>query len=116
MNVVSNLKEINLFGKFDMNDDGEYEIQDETGIINVTQLLEGIYNTKEMVYISVMRGDSLLFEEDGAITKRKDQDGVLSFYVCGANLEYILFYNTGETLDITLKKRGKNKNNGSSTK
>lgn len=116
LNLIDNKNEINLFGLLTMNDDGEFELEDETGIVNITKLLENIYTLKELVYIKIMRGSSLIFQEDGSVLKKLDKDGIMSFHVCGANLDFILFYNAGETLEITLKKRGNIRNNGNKSK
>jgi hypothetical protein len=112
-NLMDNRNEINLFGLLDMNDDGEFELEDEIiGKVNITKLLESIHTSKTLVYVEIMRGNSLIFQEDGSVLKKKDKDGIMSFHICGANLDYILFYNTGEVLEITLKQRGNIRNNG----
>lgn len=111
-NLMDNKNEINLLGLLDMNDDGEFELEDEIGIVNITKLLESIHTSKKLVYIEIMRGNSLIFQEDGSVLKKLDKDGIMSFHVCGVNLDFILFYNTGEILEITLKKRGNIRNNG----
>ena len=50
-----------------MNDDGEFELEDETiGKVNITKLLESIHTSKTLVYVEIMRGNSLIF-------KRMDQ-------------------------------------------
>jgi hypothetical protein len=112
LNLMDRNNEMNLLGLLDMNDDGEFELEDEIGIVNITKLLESIHTSKELVYIEIMRGNSLIFQEDGSVLKKLDKDGIMSFHICGVNLDFILFYNTGEILEITLKKRGNIRNNG----
>lgn len=99
-----------FYGQLTYNDNAEFELEDETGVINISNLLDGIYNTKEQAYIKITRKSSLLFEEDGAILKREDRDGIISNFVCGNNLDLLLFNNTDEILEIEIKKRRKNGN------
>lgn len=98
---------MNLYGQLIYNDNAEFELEDETGIINISNLLDGIYNAKQQAYIRITKGSSLLFEEDGAIIKKQDKDGIISNFVCGNNLDLLLFNNTDEVLQIIIKKRRK---------
>ena len=98
---------MNLYGQLIYNDNAEFELEDETGIINISNLLDGIYNAKQQAYIRITKGSSLLFEEDGAIIKKQDSDGIVSNFVCGNNLDLLLFNNTDEVLQIIIKKRRK---------
>ncbi len=101
------------FGKLIYNDNAEFELRDETGFINITKMLDDIFDSglKPQVYVKVMKGTSLLFEEDGLLTICRDEDGVDSFYICGLNLDKLMFYNTEEALEITIIKREKLRNN-----
>ena len=96
-----------FYGQLIMNDDGEFELEDETGIINISNLLDGIHSAKEQIYIRITKGSSLLFEEDGSIIRKQDSDGILSNFVCGNNLDLLLFNNTDEILQIVIRKRRK---------
>lgn len=100
-----------LFGQLIMNDEAEFELHTEDDIINISRLLDGVYYAKEQAYIKVVKNGKLLFEEDGGIAKKMDDDGILSSFVCGVNLDLLLFNNTDEVLDITIRKRRKNGNN-----
>ena len=108
---------MNLFGQLIYNDDAEYEIHNETGIINLSALLEGIYNSKEkQVQIKICKGSSILFDEDGGLRKKVDEHGLLSYHICGVNLELTLFNNTDEVLEFTIIKRGNYNTNGKTIK
>ena len=96
-----------FYGQLIYNDNAEFELEDETGIINISNLLDGIHSAKQQAYIRITKGSSLLFEEDGAIIKKQDKDGIISNFVCGNNLDLLLFNNTDEVLQIIIKKRRK---------
>ena len=98
---------MNFFGELIYNDDAEFEIYNDTGIINISKLLESIYEKQGQAYIKVMRANSILFEEDGKVCKKIDKDGINSIHVCGMNLDLVLFENTDEILDIEIRQRGK---------
>ena len=98
---------MNLYGQLIYNDNAEFELEDETGIINISNLLDGIHSAKEQIYIRITKGSSLLFEEDGAVMKKVDKDGIVSNFVCGNNLDLLLFNNTDEVLQIVIRKRRK---------
>lgn len=89
------------------NDNGEFELETETGIVNISQLLDGIYTSrlKPQIYIRIEKSGSLLMEEDGGIFYHIDEQKVESFWVCGINLSRLLWDNTGEYLDITIQER-----------
>ena len=101
-----------LYGTLDMNDDGEFELENETGFINISKLLDGIYNSQnKLIYVEIIKDGSILFQEDGGLCKKIDKDGINSFHICGMNLDLVLFNNTNEYLDITIQER-KNKVHG----
>lgn len=88
------------------NDNGEFELENETGIVNISQLLDGIYSSQnKLIYVEIIKDGSILFQEDGGLTKKIDKDGINSFHICGMNLDLVLFNNTGEYLDITIQER-----------
>lgn len=97
-------------GKFNMNDNGEFELHTEVGIVNISQVLDNIFESqlRPLVYVKIMKnGTSLLMEEDGGLFLHTDDQKVESYFVCGVNLSKLLFYNTGEKLEINIIKRGK---------
>ena len=98
---------MDFYGQLIYNDNAEFELEDETGIINISNLLDGIHSAKEQIYIRITKGSSLLFEEDGSIIRKQDSDGILSNFVCGNNLDLLLFNNTDEVLQIVIRKRRK---------
>lgn len=105
-----------LYGKLDMNDDGEFELHNETGIINISKMLDGIYESqlKPLVYIKIEKEGHLLIEEDGGLLLHTDSQKVESYFVCGINISKELFYNTDEFLSITIKKGNKDNNGNKS--
>lgn len=101
------------FGKLVYNDDAEFEIHDDTGIINITQLLDGIYKSEnKLIFVEVMKANSLLFQEDGGVCIKPDEQNVMCHYICGVNLDRIFWDNTDEYVEITIYKRGKTRNYG----
>ena len=107
---------MNLSGRLfidEDNDKGEFELETETDVVNISQLLDGVYSSrlKPQVYIRVEKNGSLLMEEDGGIFLNIDEQKVESYFVCGINLSKLLWDNTGEYLDITIQER-KNKVHG----
>lgn len=102
-----------LYGLLIMNDNGEFELKSDNSIINISKLLDEIYNTnsKPQVYIKIMKFGRLLFEEDGGLFLRKDNQSVDSYFICGENLSKLLFYETDEELEVIIKER-KCSNNG----
>ncbi len=106
---------INILGKLDMDDNGEFIVYiEDNQIINITNILDDIFTSqlRPQVYVKLMRGSVIIFEEDGQLVKNIDKDKVDSFYICGENLDYKLFYNTDEILEISIIKRGNSRYNG----
>jgi len=104
-----------LYGMLDMDDNGEFIIYiEDNQIINITNILENIFTSQlvPQVYVKLIKNNIIIFEEDGLITKNIDKDGINSFYICGENLDYKLFYNTGEKIEFIVKKRGNSRYNG----
>ncbi|MCE5220103.1 MAG: hypothetical protein LLF98_02250 [Clostridium sp.] len=100
-----------FFGKLDMNDDGEFIIHTEAGTTNISKILNDIFDSqlRPLVYVRVAKCGNLLFEEDGRLTIAMDEQRVESFYICGLNLSKLLFYETNEVLEITVRKERKTK-------
>jgi len=106
---------INILGKLDMDDNGEFIVHiEDNHTINITNILMDIFTSQlvPQVYVKLIKNNIIVFEEDGQLVKNIDRDGVDSFYICGENLDYKLFYNTGENIEIIVKKRGNSKYNG----
>lgn len=104
-----------LYGILDMDDNGEFIVHiEDNQIINITKVLEDIFTSQlvPQVYVKLIKNNIIIFEEDGRIIKNIDKDGINSFYICGENLDYKLFYNTGENIEIIIKKRGNSRYNG----
>lgn len=104
--------DINSIGRLEYNEDAEFELHMDNGeIINISKILDDIYSPTSLkdsqVYISVMKGEVILFNEDGALVKKKDEHGIISYHVCGENLDLCLFKNTEKILEIIVKKKGK---------
>lgn len=106
------IKSFSGVGTLKYNDNAEYELHMDNGkVINITGILDEAYDENILVYIKIINilKDKIIFEEDGKLTKKKDSDGIFSYHVCGMNLDYLLFYNTDEKLDITIKVKVKDK-------
>ena len=103
-----------LFGKLDMNDEGQFILECENEVVNITEMLDNIFDSslKPQVYVKIMKCGRMLFNEDGLITISVDEQKVESHYVCFNNLDKLLFYETGEMLEIEIieRSRGRSKN------
>lgn len=100
-----------LYGLLDINDFGQFILKNvDSGVINVTGILDEIYNPDSLkdsqVEVKVFKGDKLLFDEDGALVKKIDTDGINSYHICGNNLDLLLSNYTEENLAIDINKRG----------
>lgn len=102
---------MDLYGhlKISDNDDGDFELHTEDEIINITKLLDEIHasQTKPQVFVRIMKNGRVLYEEDGLIVKKLDDQRVMSHFICGLNLSKLLWENTGEELEIEIKKVNK---------
>lgn len=97
-----------LCGQLIMNDDGEFELETEYETVNISQLLDKIYSshTKQLIYVKIIKsGNILLFEEDGGLFFRRDDQDLDSYFICGNNLSKLLFYNTDNNINIIIKVR-----------
>lgn len=94
----------------DLNDYGEFILESSDNTINISKILDNIYKQdNKLVYIEVRRDGKLIFEEDGGLVLREDDQGVLSYFVCSMNLSKLLFYETENYLDIEIVQRGNRK-------
>jgi len=99
-----------ILGKLAYNDDGDYEIQNEDGLVfNLSKVLDYIYTSKlsNQIYLKIMDGYKILFNESSILYKNKNAYGEgkysYSYFIEGnGKLEDILFDNTDKTLEITL--------------
>lgn len=106
-----------LYGKLfidDNNEKGEFEIETETRVVNISQLLDNIFESalRPQVYIRIMRGNSLIFEESGGLLLCRDRQGVDSYHICGLNLSKLLWDNTEEYIEIIIRRGNGNRNYG----
>lgn len=102
-------------GKFDMNDDGEFELHTEMGIVNISKILDNIFTSqlRPQIDIKIYKNGQLLFDEQGGLFSHLDEQKVESFWVCGVNLSKLMFYNTGENnMEISIKYERKLGNGG----
>ena len=113
MNNLNQINQMNLCGRLEYNDDAEFEIDDYDSIkiINISKILESIYNSEDKcTYVKISKGGLIIFEEDGGLVKKIDNQGVLSFFICGVNLDLILFNNTNEIVEFTINTKRKYNN------
>ena len=102
-------------GRLIYNDSGEFELHSEDNnnqIINITRILDKAYSPqlKSQIHIKIMKGCRVLFDEDSILYKKIDEDGLDSYYVCGNNLDLLMFNHTDELLEITIDiKKGNGK-------
>ncbi len=90
-------------GKLVYNDDGNYELHNDEGIFYLTDALNEIYYSRNNhLSLRIANGNKLLFNEDSTIYKKINKYGIYSFYICGADLETVLFNNTDEIVDVVI--------------
>lgn len=87
-------------GELIYNESGEYIINN----FNLSSLFSRIYYATISNYlnIKIMQGCKTLFNEDGNLYKKKDDDGIYSYHLCGNNVELQLFNLVGQTIEIIL--------------
>ena len=106
---------INILGKLDMDDNGEFIVHiEDNQIINITKILDDIFTSslRPQVDIKIFKNGKLLFDEQGGLFLHMDDQKIESYFVCGVNLSKLLFYNTEENLEITIRNEGKSRYNG----
>ncbi len=90
---------IDLYGKLNMNDNGEYIIDR----INLTKVLKKIYySERPFLSITVESEARTLFKSKGELYFDKDNYGVWCWHVNGECLETVLFNHTEEVVDIII--------------
>jgi len=96
-------------GKLSYNQDANYILYFPTTklTINISDILYNIcYSSNNQIEIKIMKGCKILFNESGRLLNKIDkQNGLLSYHVNSEDLESVLFFNTGEYLDIELFSR-----------
>ena len=105
---------LNGIGKLEYNDNAEYELHTELGVVNISKVLDDIFDSglRPQVDIKISKNGRLIFDEQGGLFLNMDDQRVESYFVCSLNLSKLLFYNTGENLEITIKYEGKSRYNG----
>ncbi len=110
--TLSVIKSFSGAGILKYNDNADFELHIDSGqVVNITGILDEAYAENILVYAKVVRvlEGVILFEEDGRLEKRFDSDGILSYHICGLNLDHLLFYNTDDILDITIEVKVRNR-------
>jgi len=106
---------MNILGKLDIDDNGEFIVHiEDNQIVNISKILDNIFESqlRPQVDIKIFKNGRLLFDEQGGLFLHTDNQKVESYFVCGVNLSKLLFYNTEEFLEITIKNEGKSRYNG----
>jgi hypothetical protein len=97
-------------GRLDIEQNGDFILyQEDNSVVNITQMLSQFYLAERLVYLKVSKGSYIEFEEDGKIFKKLDQDGIISNFICGNNLDYCLWYLTDDIVEIEIRERSKDK-------
>jgi hypothetical protein len=101
---MAKYKNIYVFsGIFIYNDLAEYEIHFSNGYINISNILNRVYNSNNnYIEIKIMNCCKLIYNEKGNLLKRKDNNGILSYHINGCNLDLAMFNNVDEDLEITI--------------
>lgn len=96
-----------FYGVLSLTEDNEFILESSDNTINLSRILDNIHKQdNKLVYIEIRRDGKILYEEDGGLFLREDDQGVLSYFVCGNNLSKLLFYETENILDIEIIWRG----------
>ena len=82
----------------------EYEIHSLTDIINLSNILEQIFNSEnKYIEIKIMNCCKLIYEEKGNLMKYKSYDSnIIDYHINGNCLGDVLFNNTDSNLEITI--------------
>lgn len=110
--TLSVIKSFSGAGILKYNDIADFELHMDDGkVVNITGILDEAYGDNILVYAKVVRvlEGVILFEEDGKLCKKLDSDGIMSYHICGMNLDHLLFYNTDDIIDITLEVKVRNR-------
>lgn len=98
-----------ITGKLIYNDGGCYEIHNNEGVFYLTNALdEAYYSRNGQVFLQITgsgNGNSLLFNENSTIYKRKNDYEIYSYFICGADLETVLFNNTDRIINVIMKSK-----------
>ncbi len=100
------IKSFSGAGILKYNDNADFELHMDGGkVVNITGILDEAYGDNILVYAKIIKAleSRIIFEEDGKLCKKLDSDGVLSYHICGMNLDHLLFYNTDDIIDITIE-------------
>ena len=100
-------KNLHLYsGKLSYNQDANYILYSPTtkSTTNISDILYNIcYSSNNYIEIKIMKGCKILFNESGRLlNKIDDKNGLLSYHINSEDLESVLFFNTGEYLDIEI--------------
>ncbi len=84
-------------GKLAYDDAGNYVV----GSFNISDLLDKVYYARNNhISLRITNGNKLLFQEDSFLYKNKNMHGIYSYFITGADLETVLFDNTGEEVTV----------------
>lgn len=91
-------------GRLVYNQDANYELTSPTDTINISEILDKVCNSsKKYIEVKIMNCCKLIFAEQGNLLKYKSYDtGVVDYHINGNCLGDVLFFNTGELLDVTI--------------
>lgn len=91
-------------GKLLYNDEAQYGLQFPSGLVNISEILDKVCNSsKKYIEVKIMNCCKLIFAEQGNLLKYKSYDtGVVDYHINGNCLGDVLFFNTGELLDVTI--------------
>lgn len=106
------IKSFSDVGILKYNDNADFELHIDSGkVVNITGILDEAYAENILVYAKIIKAleSRILFEEDGKLCKKLDSDGIMSYHICGMNLDHLLFYNTDDIIDITLEVKVRNR-------
>lgn len=96
-------KTITYSGRLVYNQDAMYELHSPTEKINISELLNKIYHAdNNYIEIKIMKQCKLIYQEQGSLLMKKDDFGIFCYHINGLNLEYFLFNNVGEDIEITM--------------
>lgn len=91
-------------GRLVYNQDANYELTSPTDTINISEILDRVLtSSNKYIEIKIMDCCKLIFEEHGNLMRYKSYDtGVVDYHINGNCLGDVLFFNTGELLDVTI--------------
>lgn len=95
---------ITYSGRLIYNIYAEYQLLSPTVAIDLSELLSKVYYAEDSNYIElkIMNAKKIVFNEQGTLLLKKDNDGIYGYHINGENLELALFDSVDKDLFVEI--------------